>query len=149
SGPEPQRTLLEKKIFDIIPKLSGSIVMIRGKPGEKTVPPSINNCSIKNHVTTQELQQLFHESELIVSRCGYTTVMELLSLKKKSVLIPTPGQTEQEYLSRHLMNQQWCYCCNQQEDLLQHLEKVKDFKFRFPVLKTNQLKFVVENFLEK
>jgi uncharacterized protein (TIGR00661 family) len=149
SGPEPQRTILEKKIFGIMSKLKGPIMMVRGKPGEITIPPAFNNCSIKNHVTTQELQQLLHESELIISRCGYTTVMELLSLKKKSLLIPTPGQTEQEYLAQHLMRQKWCYCCNQEEDLLEHIQQAKDFEFHYPTLETNRLKSVVKDFLER
>jgi hypothetical protein len=75
--------------------------------------------------------------------------MELLALQKKCVLIPTPGQTEQEYLSKHLMQQRWCYCCSQEEDLLTQLEKAKNFEFHFPVIRTNNLKSVVEDLLCK
>ena len=55
------------------------------------------------------MRDAIESSEFIISRCGYTTVMEILSLQKKSVLIPTPGQTEQEYLALHLSKQNWCY----------------------------------------
>ena len=38
-------------------------------------------------------------AETIISRNGYSTLMDLQFLKKKAVLIPTPGQLEQEYLT--------------------------------------------------
>lgn len=37
-------------------------------------------------------------AETIVSRNGYSTLMDLQFLNKKAILIPTPGQLEQEYL---------------------------------------------------
>lgn len=37
-------------------------------------------------------------AELIVSRSGYTTLMDLVALGRSAVIIPTPGQAEQEYL---------------------------------------------------
>ena len=40
--------------------------------------------------------------------------MDLLKLKKKAIFIPTPGQTEQEYLSQHLLKQKLAYCINQE-----------------------------------
>jgi uncharacterized protein (TIGR00661 family) len=150
SGPEPQRTVFEEKIFDVIPKLHGSMMLVRGKPGEsKSASAGLPNCDIKTHVSTEELQELLEQSEFVISRCGYTTVMELLSLKKKSVLIPTPGQTEQEYLAKHLMQQQWCYCCNQDEDLLEHLQKAKNFEFKFFSFESGKLEEVVNDFLNR
>nr|WP_294860878.1 hypothetical protein [uncultured Fluviicola sp.] len=38
-------------------------------------------------------------AETIVSRNGYSTLMDLQFLDKKAILIPTPGQLEQEYLA--------------------------------------------------
>jgi len=150
SGPEPQRAILEQRISDIVPQLQGSIMLIRGKPGESKSPSvGFKNCSIKNHVTTKELQELLDQSEFVISRCGYTTVMELLSLQKKSILVPTPGQTEQEYLAKHLMDQQWCYCCGQNENLLLHCAKAKKFQFKFPVLETNQFEFALNDLLNR
>ena len=43
--------------------------------------------------------------EIIVARSGYSTVMDLAKMGKKAVFIPTPGQTEQEYLVEYLENQ--------------------------------------------
>jgi predicted glycosyltransferase len=40
--------------------------------------------------------------------------MEILSLQKKSILIPTPGQPEQEYLAKKLVENHLAYCCSQE-----------------------------------
>jgi uncharacterized protein (TIGR00661 family) len=149
SGPEPQRTILEEKIFELIPKLKGTIMILRGLPGERSVPEALHNCTIKNHAATDELQNLLNQSEFIISRCGYTTIMEILSLHKKAILIPTPGQTEQEYLATHLMKQQWCYSCRQEDNLPAHIENAKKFSFQFPSIEVNMFQTVVEEFLNR
>jgi UDP-N-acetylglucosamine:LPS N-acetylglucosamine transferase len=41
---------------------------------------------------------------MVIGRSGYSTIMDLVAMKKKAILIPTPGQTEQEYLARYLHN---------------------------------------------
>jgi len=147
SGPEPQRTLFENKILKVVPQLNGSTLIVRGKPGseEKITAPA--NCTIVNHLPASQLQQAFAESEFIISRSGYTTVMEVLSLQKKSILIPTPGQTEQEYLALHLMHQGWCYTCSQNDDLLFHINKAIGFTFNLPLLPPSSFSKVVDDFL--
>ena len=102
-----------------------------------------------NHLTTSQLQKVFDESEYVISRSGYTTVMEVLSLQKKSILIPTPGQTEQEYLAQHLMQQQWCYSCNQDDDILFHINAAKSFNYQLPALEQSQLAKVIEEFAKR
>lgn len=149
SGPEPQRTVFEKKILQTIPRLNGKSVMLRGKPGEKEMPEVLPNCFVKNHAATHELKKLLNESEFIISRCGYTTVMEILSSHKKAILIPTPGQTEQEYLAKHLMKQQWCYSFQQKDNFLEQIENAKKFPFQFPSIDTNMFQTVVGEFLKR
>lgn len=147
SGPEPQRTLLENKILKLVPHLNGRLLFVRGKPGsyeEIEVPP---NCTAINHLPTSQLQQAFAACEFIIGRSGYTTVMEVVSLQKKAILIPTPGQTEQEFLARHLMQQNWCYSCSQDDDLLYHINKARDFAFSMPVLTKSSFKTVIEDFI--
>lgn len=51
---------------------------------------------------TAELNDLINRSATVISRAGYTTIMELLSLNKKAILIPTPGQYEQQFLARNI-----------------------------------------------
>ncbi len=147
SGPEPQRTLLEQKLLSTAPKLNGNMLMLRGKPGSNEKISCTANCTIVNHLSAADMQQAFAQSKYIISRSGYTTVMEVLSLQKKSLLIPTPGQTEQEYLANHLMAQGLCYSCNQDDDLIQHINNMHNYDYRFPVLGPSTLSQVVNNFL--
>jgi len=113
SGPEPQRTVLERKILSGIDKVPGKVLLVRGRPGsvEKIMVPV--NVEVQNHLPQIQLQQALLQSNYIISRSGYTTVMELLSLQKRSLLIPTPGQTEQEYLAKRLHEQDLCYTVEQ------------------------------------
>lgn len=150
SGPEPQRTILEKKLLQIVPKLDGKILIVRGKPSAENIERNSENCEIINHLDTKNLQNAFDESEFVISRSGYTTIMELLSLQKKSILIPTPGQTEQEYLAQHLMQQNWCYSCAQDDDLLLHIYQAEKFSYKIPeIAKENLLERAIIEMLER
>jgi UDP-N-acetylglucosamine:LPS N-acetylglucosamine transferase len=51
---------------------------------------------------TATMKRYLAEAEVIIARAGYTTIMELVSLGRGAIIIPTPGQTEQEYLGRYL-----------------------------------------------
>ena len=61
------------------------------------------------------------ESRLIICRAGYSTIMDLFKLQKNAVLIPTPGQTEQEYLSKYLSESRYFKSINQNEINLKNL----------------------------
>ncbi|MBK8609498.1 MAG: glycosyl transferase family 28 [Chitinophagaceae bacterium] len=103
SGPEPQRSLFEKMILTQLQHFSGSAILLRGLPGNNPdLKPGLNNLEVKNHLTTEALGQVLQQSAIIICRSGYTSIMDLLKLEKKAVLVPTPGQTEQEYLCRYL-----------------------------------------------
>ncbi|GAC1531658.1 MAG: glycosyltransferase [Sediminibacterium sp.] len=108
SGPEPQRTMLEKKIIRQIAVRQEHILLVRGKPGSSEQPVLPANITLHNHLTTAELEVALMESGTVICRSGYTSLMELLSLQKKILLIPTPGQTEQEYLAARLNRLGWC-----------------------------------------
>lgn len=99
SGPEPQRSLLEEKILSQLSGISARILLVRGRPADTALPPVPEQVTVVNHLNGKALGKAIQESGLVISRSGYTTVMELLSLEKKMILIPTPGQTEQEYLA--------------------------------------------------
>ncbi len=98
SGPEPQRTIFEKKIFSQINYLNGNIVITLGKSDENK---DINEGSIKiySFLNKDEREDFLNRSKLIISRSGYSTLLDLAVLGSKSLMIPTPGQVEQEYLS--------------------------------------------------
>lgn len=101
SGPEPLRTVFENRCIEIAAKLGAPSAIIRGtnKPLKPTIP---DGCHVINMANTQQLYQIIQQSACVVSRAGYSSIMDWFVLKKKAVLVPTPGQTEQEYLSKHL-----------------------------------------------
>lgn len=100
SGPEPQRTLLEDKLVSACISTPYTIVLVRGtsKAMERKLPL---NFSILDVVSSEQLQELFSLSDKVICRSGYSTLMDLHALERKALLIPTPGQTEQEYLAKY------------------------------------------------
>jgi uncharacterized protein (TIGR00661 family) len=114
SGPEPQRSIFEKIILAQIKFTEKKILIVRGLPSINEVLPH-ENASVKivNHLSSSELNKAFHQSKIVISRSGYTTIMDLMKIKKKAVLVPTPGQTEQEYLAYYLMKSGFFYSVDQ------------------------------------
>ena len=121
SGPEPQRTLLEEILLEGLKEYKYPVVLIRGLPGVIEAIPVPENVSVYNHLPAAELEQKLWEAHMVIGRCGYSTVMDLAALKKKSILIPTPGQTEQEYLARHLMQKNFAFCVEQKKFRLRNV----------------------------
>jgi uncharacterized protein (TIGR00661 family) len=102
SGPEPQRGMLEQRLRDLIPEYDGEVIFICGKVEAKQKKEQSGHVTYYNFMTTQQLQETFNESALVLCRSGYTTIMDLAKLGKKAFFIPTPGQYEQEYLAKKL-----------------------------------------------
>jgi uncharacterized protein (TIGR00661 family) len=113
SGPEPQRSILEQKIIEQLKEYNGRVILLRGLPGATTVPVVTSNIIIRNHLPADKLEVTLKNASMVISRCGYSTVMDLMAMNKMCILIPTPGQTEQEYLARHLMKQRLALCVDQ------------------------------------
>jgi UDP:flavonoid glycosyltransferase YjiC (YdhE family) len=107
SGPEPQRSILRQKLIEILLSTGRQTIILEGRPGVPENPAPNNNIVFKNHLSASETAGLLSESNIIISRSGYTTIMELLSIGKSALLIPTPGQTEQEYLAQILSEKGW------------------------------------------
>lgn len=144
SGPEPQRSLFEKLLLDQLVDHRGEVVLVRGLPLATNVPPAPAHCRVLNHAPAAELQQLICAAGVVISRCGYTSVMDLLVLQKKTILVPTPGQAEQEYLATHLRHQGWVLSTSQQSFSLSYmLEQAARFHYQFPALNKEQFKTVV------
>lgn len=132
TGPEPQRSILEDLLLEQLKDYTGPILFVRGLPGAEEEPVEAENLTILNHLDSEAMQQAMEEAVLVISRCGYSTVMDLAALGKKSILIPTPGQTEQEYLSTHLMEQGLALCATQDEFQLQPLLQLAEvFPYSF------------------
>ncbi|HKG68787.1 MAG TPA: glycosyltransferase [Segetibacter sp.] len=149
SGPEPQRTVLEKKMLNELKAFKGKVLIVRGLPGCDEPLLLENELVIKNHLPAKELEKAMNESEYIISRSGYTTIMDICKLGKKSILIPTPGQTEQEYLANHLQKQGWCLAESQENfSLEKSLQKAQNFKYNFSDLKMESYKEILTDFID-
>lgn len=109
SGPEPQRSIFETLLLQQVKDYAGRVTIVRGLPLATALPAAPENCSLLNHAPAAVLHTLICPATLVISRCGYTTVMDLLKLHKKTILVPTPGQAEQEYLAHYLQAQSWAY----------------------------------------
>ena len=131
SGPEPQRTIFENIIVEQVVNYNGTATIIRGLPAEKNIIPSTNQILFYNHLVAVELNNEMLKAEFVIGRSGYSTVMDIAALKKKSILTPTPGQTEQEYLADHLKKKRIAWPVKQKEfSLLKNLEEAKYFYSR-------------------
>ena len=150
SGPEPQRTILENNIINEVSHYPGTATIVRGLPSSESVIPSTGMIKFYNHLSTKELNEEIEKADWVISRSGYSTIMELAKLQKRSILIPTPGQTEQEYLAQFLFQRKLAYPVNQKEFTLNHvLSEAKKCNYRFPSTgNSNRLGTTVKNFLE-
>ncbi len=149
SGPEPQRTLFEEQLLSQLETYTGKVLFIRGLPGNGKIPDRKATIEIKDHLPATELNAAILQSEMVISRCGYTTVMDLAKLHKKAILVPTPGQTEQEYLARHLLAKKFFYTCLQEDFVLDNvLEKVKAFPFAITEFNMEAYKNVIRQFVQ-
>ena len=114
SGPEPQRSILEQKIIKQLQHCTHKIIMVRGLPiTNMPLVSSNNNITIHNYLPSALLNTIINQSEFIISRSGYTSVMDLLLLRKKCIFIPTPSQSEQQYIATYLQHQNLCMAYSQ------------------------------------
>jgi uncharacterized protein (TIGR00661 family) len=104
SGTEPQRTTLEHILLRQLANLPYKTLLVQGITSRKERIVCSNKLEMVTYMTGAELNQAILESGLIISRSGYTTIMDLAFLGKKALLIPTPGQREQEMLADHFDN---------------------------------------------
>ena len=129
SGPEPQRTILEKIVLARIGELEGSGVVLLGSPQAKPAPVRRGNWTCVPYVPTEVKTELMNRAKCVICRSGYTTLMELAELgKTKALLIPTPGQTEQEYLSWYYREKGWFYSEEQDKlDLVADVAEAQEY----------------------
>lgn len=102
SGPEPQRSQLEKKLLRQAGTMRLRIALLRGLPGRESLPAHPDHIRLFNHLPSEELNDIICSSACVAARGGYSTIMDLAVLSKPALLIPTPGQSEQEYITTHL-----------------------------------------------
>jgi uncharacterized protein (TIGR00661 family) len=150
SGPEPQRTIFENLLLDQLQEYKSSVLLVRGLPNVSAVKQTINEqIKIVNHLSSDELSAAIQQSNYVISRSGYTTVMDLIKLQQKAIFVPTPGQTEQEYLAKHLAKQKIFFYAEQKKFLLADvIKQAEKISFTIPEFDMSQYKKVIQQFVE-
>ena len=127
SGPEPQRTLLEEKLTSELKNYLGKVVFVKGIIEENQRVFQSNNILFYNFMQSLELEKAMNESEIILCRSGYTTIMDLAELGKKAFFIPTPGQFEQEYLAEKFQKENFAPFCKQDDFTVKKLNPIQNY----------------------
>lgn len=128
SGPEPQRGLLEEKLKKEIPLYNGNVLFIKGIIEKEQKKEQIDNVTFYNFMHSRQLEQALNESNTIVCRSGYTSIMDLSKLNKKAFFIPTPGQYEQEYLAKKLKKEGLVPYIEQDLFTIKNLDEINNYK---------------------
>ncbi|MGX1024458.1 glycosyltransferase [Psychroflexus sp. MBR-150] len=124
SGPEPQRSLLEKRLLEELKHYKGKVVLVRGLVDGKDNILEDSKIKIYDYLTAKPLETIILQSKVVIARSGYTTLMDLAKLNKKALFIPTPGQFEQQYLAKRLQRHHIAPYCQQDNFKLSQLDKI-------------------------
>lgn len=130
SGEETQRTKLSDLLWQQVQDYAGKVVFVEGSDAVKrtNIPPHID---YYQRLSAAELLPLMQAANYVICRSGYSSIMDLVALHKKAILIPTPSQTEQEYLAKHLLNNEVFYAVSQKNfKLKEALHSAHNFLFK-------------------
>jgi len=148
SGPEPQRTLFETIILKQLSSLQLKTLIVQGVTEKNKRKRISENVEIVSYLTSDELQKETLSSEIILSRPGYSSIMDLAVLGKKAIFVPTPGQTEQEYLAEELMKKKIAYSVSQKKfDLDFALRESKNYSGFTEKYSGQEFKKAVDDFI--
>lgn len=128
SGPEPQRGMLEEKLKKEILNYNGKILFIRGIIEKEQKKEQLENVTFYNFMHSRQLEQALNESDIILCRSGYTSIMDLAKLNKKAFFIPTPGQYEQLYLAKKLKKEDLVPFASQDDFCIENLSEIDNYK---------------------
>jgi len=128
SGVEHQRSKLEQLIIDYHQQKPHAAILVRGLANSERTILSHNQLEVFNLCKAEQLQQLLKQCKYVVCRSGYSSIMDLVKWQKNAVLIPTPGQFEQQYLSTYLHHQHYFYTIKQQDFLSFNEHQMQGFE---------------------
>ena len=131
SGPEPQRSIFQDILWAEGNRLKQPFKLIAGTAGQPNNHAVSEFGSILPHLGGPALVKAIESAKYIISRGGYTSLMELIPMNKPLILVPTPGQTEQEYLAKRWQEKGWAIAYDQSAFHLETaLEKAANFKYQ-------------------
>jgi len=125
SGPEPERYRFEALMRKTFKNTPQKVILIQGKIEQQQSTKRVDNIEIVNFMTGIQLQQTIAESNIIIARSGYSTIMDLAVMGKKAFFIPTPGQREQLYMAQNLKRQKIATFALQHQFKKENLNKIE------------------------
>lgn len=126
SGPEPQRSIFEEIMLRVFKTTDLVVCLVRGVPGKNA--KKVGNICVVDFLNTKDIQSIILQSDLVISRSGYSSIMDLAVTGGRVIFVPTPGQPEQEYLARYFKENGVAFSIAQNEfDLKEAMEKAKRF----------------------
>lgn len=128
SGTEPQRSQLEQKLRRELENYSGKTIFIRGVIEAEEEVTQEGNITFYNFLNGTALEKAFNESEIVLCRPGYSSIMDLAQMGKKAFFIPTPGRYEQEYLAKKLKKSGLVPSASQSDFKIKDIEKAAQYK---------------------
>ncbi len=128
SGPEPQRTKFEEIMLKEFAKYKGKVALVRGVVEKEMKSFEKSGIQVFNFLTAHELEKIILQSKVIISRSGYSSLMDLGKLNKQVVLIPTPGQPEQQYLAKSMKKHGVAPYCQQHKFNLNIINDARIYK---------------------
>ena len=140
SGPEPNRTLLETKLISEFKNDPRNIVFVLGIVAGKQKKWTLGNNTFYNYLLSNALQKIINSSEIIISRSGYSSIMDFAILRKKVFFIPTENQPEQVYLAKYLQENgiaPFSTIADFSKEKLLQVQKMKGLKTEATHLKAN------------
>ena len=136
SGPEPSRSQFEKKVVEVLKGREEKVVLVRGAlESSKDLRTNYQiyqidqNLTIYNFLLADELEKLLRQSRILIMRSGYSSIMDLHALGAKALLVPTPGQSEQEYLAKRMREKGWFPTLKQSELSWEAIEGALEYRW--------------------
>lgn len=112
SGPEPARTEFER---ELIQRLDGHDYRIAGgRPDRQS-----HSDRYLSYMDANGLAVEISKAQYLICRSGYSSLMDLAQFEKKLILVPTPGQSEQEYLAERLKTKGMAVIWNMKQQSLE------------------------------
>ncbi len=150
SGPEPQRSQLSHMLWEQAVRHTGNVIFVEGTKDADAPADIPTHIQYHSRIESDELAGLLERAGMVICRSGYSTLMDLVATGKKAILIPTPGQTEQQYLGKYLQEQGTFYAMPQDKFMLEKaLNEARAFPYRTFTKSTafGQHRQVIDNWL--
>jgi len=150
SGPEPQRSILEDIIMKQLANKNIKAIVVLGNLSHLNKKFTNENLTVFSHLTSNEILKYMQLTNIILCRSGYSSIMDICALGKKAILIPTPGQTEQEYLAKYFMDKKIFYFHSQSNfDICEAMEKAEEYDGIQIKINVSLLNKRITEFIEK